>query len=127
MNELRNPFLRWVLITAGCICVGLGVIGIFVPILPTTPFLLLAAACFIRSSSKMYEWMLTNRLFGKHLRSYMDGEGVSIKVKIGTLSFLWIAILSSFFFFTDNLIIRLILLFIAISVTAHIMYIKTSG
>jgi len=75
----------------------------------------------------MYEWMLTNRLFGKHLRSYMDGEGVSIKVKIGTLSFLWIAILSSFFFFTDNLIIRLILLFIAISVTAHIMYIKTSG
>ena len=126
MKKLLNPILKWLLILAGSIFVGLGIIGIFIPILPTTPFLLLAAACFLRSSNKMYNWLLTNRVFGKYLKSYIEGNGISIKVKIGTISFLWITIISSAFFFTESIIMRLLLIFIAISVTIHIVLIRTS-
>lgn len=126
MNEIQNPVLRLLLVTAGVICVGLGVIGIFLPLLPTTPFLLLGAACFIRSSRKMYDWLLTNRLFGRHLKSYMIGKGISIKVKIGTISFLWITILISALFVTDSYIAQLILLIVALSVTVHVVLIKSS-
>ncbi len=126
MNEIQNPILRFLLVIAGVICVGLGILGIFLPILPTTPFLLLAAVCFIRSSRKMYDWLLTNRLFGNHLKSYLMGKGISRKVKIGTISFLWITIVLSAFFVTDIYIVRLFLLMIALSVTVHIVLIKST-
>jgi len=126
MNKIHKTILKWLLLIVGSIFVGLGIIGIFVPILPTTPFLLLAAACFLRSSNKMYHWLLTNRLFGKYFKSYIEGNGISINVKIITISFLWITIIYSAIFFIDGIIIRLILLLIAISVTSHIMLIKNS-
>ncbi|MCK5075931.1 MAG: YbaN family protein, partial [Calditrichia bacterium] len=99
--------------------------GIFIPILPTTPFLLLASSCFIKSSPKFYNWLINNKQLGKYIKNYRENKGVPLKVKITSISFLWGTITYSFFFITQIWTIRIILLLIAIGVTLHIFSIKT--
>ncbi|MYN15259.1 DUF454 family protein [Rugamonas sp. FT107W] len=77
------------LILVGCLAVALGVLGIFLPLLPTTPFLLLASACFARGSTRLHHWLLTNQMFGKYLRDYEDGKGIPLRGKVWTLVFMW--------------------------------------
>jgi uncharacterized membrane protein YbaN (DUF454 family) len=74
-------WIRILLIITGTLFVGLGIVGIFIPVLPTTPFLLLAAACYARSSRKFHEWLLNNRWFGDYIRNYLQGKGFPKKVK----------------------------------------------
>ena len=83
---------RKLLLLAGTLCVGLGIVGMFIPILPATPFFLLAAFCYARSSQRFYTWLITNRWFGVYIRSYRAGLGLPIKHKIITLSLLWLSI-----------------------------------
>lgn len=120
-----NQFFKWMLITAGIIFVGLGILGIFLPILPTTPFLLLASACFARSSKKFYDWLLNNKLFGDYIKNYREGRCVPLKVKVFTISLLWITILFSIYYVIDNFLLEVILFIIATVVTIHIITIKT--
>ncbi|MBU2536604.1 MAG: YbaN family protein [Chloroflexota bacterium] len=117
---------RRLLIIAGTISTAIGIIGIFVPILPTTPFLLLAAACYLRSSQRFYNWLLNNRFIGAYVRNYLQGRGMPLKIKIITILLLWVTIACSIIFAVDNLIIRVILLIIAIGVTVHIILIRTA-
>jgi uncharacterized membrane protein YbaN (DUF454 family) len=114
---------RQLLITTGTICVVIGVIGIFVPILPTTPFLLLAAACFLRSSPRFHSWLMNNRLFGTYIRNYTEGRGIPVKVKLFTIFLLWATIGISIWL-TANLIVTVILLIVATGVTIHIVFIR---
>ena len=120
-----NNLGRWLLIIAGTFFVGLGIIGIFLPLLPTTPFLLLAAACYARSSKRFYNWLLTNRWLGNYIRNYREGKGVPFKIKILSISFLWIAIGYSAIFVVRILLGRIILVLIAIGITIHILSIQT--
>ncbi|MEA4985388.1 MAG: YbaN family protein [Paludibacter sp.] len=113
------------LIVIGFIAVGLGILGMFLPILPTTPFLLLAAACFAKSSDKFYHWLLNNRWFGSYIKNYREGKGIPLKIKIMALSFLWSTILISIVFFLDNIHVQVLLFAIAAAVTIHISLIKT--
>ncbi|MCK4431669.1 MAG: YbaN family protein [Candidatus Aminicenantes bacterium] len=113
------------MIIAGTFFVGLGIIGIFLPLLPTTPFLLLAAACYARSSKRFYNWLLTNRWLGNYIRNYRERKGVPFKIKILSISFLWIAIGYSAIFVVHILLGRIILILIAIGVTIHILSIQT--
>ena len=117
---------RRLLIIAGTLSTAIGIVGIFVPILPTTPFLLLAAACYLRSSQRFYNWLLNNRFIGAYVRNYIQGTGIPLKIKIITILLLWITITCSIIFAVDNLIIRVILLIIAIGVSVHIVLIKTT-
>jgi uncharacterized membrane protein YbaN (DUF454 family) len=117
---------RRLLIVAGTISTAIGIIGIFVPILPTTPFLLLAAACYLRSSQRFYNWLLNNRFFGAYVRNYLQGRGMPLKIKIFTILLLWATIACSIVFAVQALIIRVILLIIAAGVTVHIAMIKTT-
>lgn len=117
---------RRLLIAAGTISTAIGIVGIFVPILPTTPFLLLAAACYLRSSQKLYDRLLNNRFIGAYVRNYLQGKGMPWKVKIITILLLWITITGSIIFAVQDLIIRAILLIIAIGVSVHILLIKTT-
>ena len=117
---------KGLLIFAGTVSTAIGIIGIFVPILPTTPFLLLAAACYLRSSRRLYNWLLNNRLFGAYVRNYLDGRGMPRKIKIATILLLWITIACSIIFAVQALVIRVILLVVAVGVTVHIMLIKTT-
>jgi hypothetical protein len=120
-----NKFFRYALIIAGTVFLGFGIIGIFLPILPTTPFLLLAAACYARSSKKFYNWLMNNKWFGNYIRNYHEGKGIPLKFKIFTISLLWITILFSIYYFIDYFWIKVILFIIAIGVTIHIITIKT--
>jgi uncharacterized membrane protein YbaN (DUF454 family) len=122
---LRQRLFKGVLIVTGTLSLGLGIIGIFIPLLPTTPFLLLAAYCYFRSSKKLYNWLISNKLFGSYIRNYYEGLGIPLKVKLLSISFLWITIGFSTYFIVSNLIIRIILIIIAVGVTAHILTIKT--
>jgi len=121
---MRTTAKRRLLIGAGTLSTGLGIIGIFVPILPTTPFLLLAAACYMRSSERFYQWLINNRIFGAYVRNYIEGRGMPVRIKIFTILLLWLAIGLSIAFGVQNTIIRIVLICIAIGVTAHIVLIK---
>ncbi len=124
INKISNRLVKRVLIIAGIFFVGLGIIGIFLPILPTTPFLLLAAACFARSSKRFYNWLLNNRWFGNYIKNYREGKGVPLKVKVLSISLLWIAIIFSAFFWVSILFAKFILILVAIGVTIHILSIR---
>ncbi len=113
------------LIAAGSLMVGLGIIGIFLPLLPTTPFLLLAAACYIRSSRRFYEWLVNNRWLGRYIRDYREKRGVPAAAKVFSLSLLWLTIGISAIFVANQLWLRVILLIIAVGVTVHILSLRT--
>jgi len=110
-------------IALGTFFVGVAVVGIFIPVLPTTPFLLIAAALYARSSVKFYNWLINNKVFGRYIRDYREGKGIPLKVKIIILALLWITIGFSAFF-TDIFWIRFLLVIVAIGVTIHITGIK---
>lgn len=92
IQQHRNPLVRQILLVVGWLAVLLGVIGIFLPVLPTTPFLLLAAACFVRSSRRVYQWLVDHPRLGPWLLDYLEGNGIPLKGKIYTLATMWISI-----------------------------------
>ncbi len=113
------------MIIAGSFFVGLGILGIFLPILPTTPFLLLAAACYAKSSERFYNWLINNKWLGNYIKNYREGKGVPLKVKVLSISFLWLTIGYSVVFAVNTFLIQVILILIAIGVTIHILSIRT--
>ncbi len=125
-REMRvRSLTRLLLVTFGTLFVGLGIVGIFVPVLPTTPFLLLAAACYARSSPRFYHWLLNNRWFGNYIRNYRQKRGIPLKVKLLTITLLWLTIGASVIFAVQSLAVRIILILIAIGVSIHILSFKT--
>lgn len=91
----RSLMLRYILLAIGWLSVALGVIGIFLPVLPTTPFLLLAAACFARSSPRFYQWLVGHPWLGPWIRDYLDGNGIPLKGKVYAIGLMWVSILFS--------------------------------
>lgn len=121
---MRKTVKKRLLILAGTICVGIGIIGIFVPILPTTPFLLLAAFCYTRSSNRLHRWLLNNRLFGAYVKNYIEGRGMPLRLKVFTILLLWITIGLTVTLSVQHTAIRAVLILIALGVTLHISLIK---
>ncbi len=111
-------------LTAGFLTLGTGVVGIFIPVLPTTPFLLLAAACFLKSSKKLYTWLTAHKVFGKYIENYIKYKAVSRNSKIVSIAVLW-AVLSISLFASDSLHIKLFLLIIGVGVTCHLVLLKS--
>ena len=116
---------KWLLIAVGSVSVALGMLGIFLPLLPTTPFLLLAAACYVRSSERFYRWLIEHKWFGHHIRNYREGHGIPLRAKVMALSLLWLTIGSSTIFFVSLMSIKILLMLIATGVTIHLLSIKT--
>jgi hypothetical protein len=121
---MRATARKRLLIGAGTLSTGLGIIGIFVPILPTTPFLLLAAACYMRSSERFYQWLINNRIFGVYVRNYIEGRGMPARIKVLTILLLWLSIALTIAFGVQDVAIRIVLVCIAIGVTVHIVLIR---
>lgn len=113
------------LASAGILAVGLGTAGIFLPILPTTPFLLLAAACFIRSSDRLYNWLMHHRWFGPHIRNYREQSAVTKSAKVFTLVILWVTLCCSAIWAVSSIYIRILLLIVGISVSVHVLRLNT--
>ncbi len=125
INISGKPFIRGILIAGGFLFVGIGILGMFLPLLPTTIFFLLAAWCFARSSEKFHHWLHHNRLFGKYLRNYSMQKGMTLQSKIFSILSLWAGILLSIIFATDLIYIRILLIAIAVGVSWHLLAIKT--
>ena len=113
-----------ILISIGIFSLILGILGIAIPLLPTTPLLILSSICFLNSSDKLYNWILDNKFFGKYIVGYTKYRAVSLQSKIVSLVILWIGIGSSAVFFVKNIWIRIALIIIAIAVTIHIILLK---
>jgi len=122
-KTLKKP-IKILLIIAGTFLIGVSIVGIFLPVLPTTPFLLLAAALYARSSKRFYNWLINNRILGRYIKNYREGKGIPLKVKITAISILWITIGYSAIFVMEILWVRILLVIIAIAVTVHIVRIK---
>ena len=114
---------RYLFLILGTIFLGIGIVGIFTPVLPTTPFLLLAAACYLRSSQRFHRWLMNNRVFGSYIRNYTEGRGIPLGVKLFTIALLWVTIGISIWA-VDKLVVTIVLLIVAVSVTLHIALIR---
>ena len=93
--------MKWIklmYISCGSIAVALGFLGIFLPLLPTTPFLLLGAACYLRGSNRLYQWLIHHKWLGKYIENYSSGNGITVRSKTIAITILWISILNSIFF-----------------------------
>ena len=124
---MKSKTWQLILIGSGILFVALGVLGIFLPVMPTTIFLLLAAACFVRSSDRLHRWLQNHRILGTYLRAVEGKSGMPRKAKITTLVVLWISILCSAFIFVDQLWLQVLLLAIACGVSIFILTRKTMG
>lgn len=127
LKKFRKPgrLKRYVLIGIGSLSVALGALGVVLPLLPTTPFLLLASICYARSSERFYVWLMTNRWCGSYIRNYRERRGLPLQQKVLTLILLWTTMTTSACFFVSNGWVRLLLFGIATGVTLHLLYIPT--
>lgn len=114
---ISKPFL----IVLGWLFISLGVIGIFLPLMPTTIFFILAAWCFSKSSDKFYNWLINHPRFGKLVRDYHERGGMRVRSKAIAVTMMIVTISLSAIFFTQNIFVRIILFFIAASVSIYII------
>lgn len=116
---------KWLLIAAGCLAVAIGTLGIFLPLLPTTVFLLIAAACFARSSERLYHWLLNHRWFGPTIRNWRQFKAITLRGKIIMFIVLWLTLGLSAFRAVDLIIVRFLLLLVGLGVTLFLLSTKT--
>ena len=114
VKEAKNPLLRFLWVGLGCLFVGLGAIGAVVPGMPTTVFLVLAAACFIRSSQKLYDWLISNKTFGPYLKDYREGKGIPRRAKVVALSMIVIFVSFAVFYAIEVTQIRILVGFLGL-------------
>lgn len=124
-NDRSSRLIRRVWIVAGTLFMGLGALGIFLPLLPTTPFLLLAAACYSRGSKRFYNWLVSNRWFGNYIKNYRERKALPLRIKAFSILLLWATVGYSTLFVVNAHLIKTLLFGIAIGVTIHIALIRT--
>ena len=124
MKILRKG-LKTVYIIVGSISLVLGTLGIFLPLLPTTPFYLLTAWLYMRGSQKMYRKVMNNKYFGNIVRDFQENKSISLKTKIITVSMLWGTILLSAFLAVSDWRVRALLFAVAVGVTVHVLSYQT--
>ncbi|MCW4033940.1 MAG: YbaN family protein [Candidatus Bathyarchaeota archaeon] len=120
----KSKLVRAFFFVVGSISLALGVVGIVLPVLPTTPFLLLSLACYCRSSERMTRWVLNNKYFGDYIRRYKEGKGIPMKTKVTAITVLWATIAVSSFLL-QILFVQVVLLVVAVAVTVHLAKLPT--
>jgi uncharacterized membrane protein YbaN (DUF454 family) len=121
-----RPEPRRVLLAAcGVLSVGLATVGIVLPLLPTTPFLLLAAACFLRSSDRLHRWLIHHRWLGPYIRNYRLYRALTLRSKVTTVVMLWATIMVTMMVLDSSLLLRLLLLVVGSGVTIHVLRYRT--
>jgi uncharacterized membrane protein YbaN (DUF454 family) len=121
-NKLvRQSWLRGALIFVGMLSTLLAVVGVFLPVLPTVPLLLLAAACFARSSENFHHWLLEHPRIGPMIKDYLGGQGIPMRAKISAISLIWLSILFSVFFLVPLFWVKIFLVSIALCVTIYLL------
>ena len=106
-KESNNFFFKALWISLGSFFVALAAVGVALPGIPTTPFLILAAACYIRSSQKLYDWLISNKTFGPYLKDYREGKGIPKKAKGLAIIMIILFVGSSVIFGIENLNLKI--------------------
>lgn len=125
MRGISDKVKRSLYIFVGTLLLVIGLVGVVIPVLPTTPFLLLAATCYIRGSDRLHHWMINNSIFGEFIRNYREGRGITLRNKLSSIMLLWLTISLSTLFMIEIPIVKAILFLIAIIVSAHILLLPT--
>jgi uncharacterized protein len=115
---------QYAFLVLGTLSLGIGMIGVLIPVLPTTPFLLMASFFYLRSSKRMYNWLLNHKVFGAYIYCYMTYHAISPRAKTGALIFLWATLIFSMIV-VPGLHMKLFLVVVGIAVTTHIAMLKT--
>jgi hypothetical protein len=126
VSVMPENFKKHLLIFAGTLALVLGIVGIVLPVLPTTPFLLIASYCYMRSSRRLYNWLMHHRILGPYITDYMIYHGVRRRTRTAALTFLWLTLLISIAV-VDSWHLRLFLGFVGIAVSIHLFSLKTIG
>ncbi|MEG0038244.1 MAG: YbaN family protein [Bacteroides sp.] len=117
--------MKTLCIILGSFSLTLGIIGIFVPLLPTTPFLLLTAALYFKASPRLYQWLLSQKRLGPYIRNYRENKAIPLRAKITSLLLMWGTMLYCIFFLIPLIWVKVLLFVIAAGVTYHILSFKT--
>ena len=117
--------MKYLLIILGSISLVLGIIGIFLPLLPTTPLLLLSAALYVRSSEKMYQWLIHHKYLGTYIRNFREHRAIPLRAKIISVSMVWISLIYCSITISENLWIKAMFIVLAIGICWHILSYKT--
>jgi uncharacterized membrane protein YbaN (DUF454 family) len=123
LRQTRFARIAWV--TVGHTAVGFAAVGAVLPLIPATPFLLIAAYCYSRGSLRFYNWLFTNRYFGHYLTDYRAGKGIPLRVKVLTLLFMWPSTIVMVLFVIPHLWLKLTVLVIPLALSVHILLLKT--
>jgi uncharacterized membrane protein YbaN (DUF454 family) len=113
--------MRWFLLAAGWLSTALAVLGIFLPLLPTVPLLLLAAACFGRSSETFHRWLVEHRHFGPLLQPYLTGGGIPRRARVRAIAVIWVTIPASALLLVPLLWVRGLMIAVALAVTLYLL------
>lgn len=118
--------MKYLYIVLGTLSLALGIIGIFLPVLPTTPFLLLTAALYLRSSDRLYCWLMSHRHLGPYIKNFQENKAIPLRVKVISVSMVWVTLLYCAIFVAEVWWMRVMFISIAIGVTLHILHYKTA-
>lgn len=116
-----NPVVRHLLFFFGWVTFVLGIIGLLLPVVPTSPFMILSAVCFLRSSPRFYHWLTDHPVFGIYVRYYLSGEGMPERVKLTAITLLWIMMLVTALLIIEQEWLSTLLLSIAMLVSIYIV------
>ena len=117
--------IKGLLLLAGSVSLLLGIVGMVLPLIPATPFVLLSAYCFGRSGSRFHGWLMENRYFGEYVRNFHEGRGISLPQKISSITLLWLSLAYSAFYIGVPLWAKVLLLVVAVGVTRHLVRMPT--
>ena len=117
---------RAAFVVIGSVALALGIAGIFLPLLPTTPFLLLASACYLRGSTRLHGWLLSHGRLGAYIRAFEEGRGIPRRAKVAALAVLWISIVHAAAI-VGRPLASIALFVLACGVTAYLMRLPTAA
>lgn len=117
--------MNYIFIALGSISLVLGIIGIFLPVLPTTPFLLLSATLYLKGSKPLYDRLMANEYLGTYIRNFQEKRAIPLRVKITSVTMVWASLFYCAFFVAEAWWLSVLFISIAIGVTIHILRFKT--
>ncbi len=121
----RECVMKYILVFLGTVSLVLGIVGIFLPMLPTTPFLLLTAALYLRSSRRLYDWLLSHRHFGPYIKNFYEKKAIPLRVKVVSVTLVWLTLLYCALFVACVWWMRVLFISIAVGVSIHILRYNT--
>lgn len=124
-HSISQKMMRGAYIIIGTISLLIGAIGLFLPVIPTTPLIILAAACYYRGSDRLHTWILSSRWFGDTIKNYQEGRGLTRDTKVRAISMMWVMMLVSAWFFVSSLFVRVAIICVGIGVTVYLVRLPT--